>query len=372
MRFYDIQITQPQYVLDAFGTVKSDPTTGQPMPNPNVGKPVINPVSRKPFTYTSLLAKPGFIGGNTNPGALNIELDFISAPFAQPAGIAWLRIWGISIQDISQVASLVGNHVTITAGMQKGLPLANPKQAGVILKGTINQALGNWIGVDQTLDIYVTACADDVGTPEQPINLTLNWQSGTKLAEALKSSLSTAFPGLKQDIQISDKLVQNYDEVDAKATLTEFSSWLQQKTAALLGGNYGGVQVVVDQDTIRVFDATARRTSDKLKSPNNPLLINFWDLIGQPTWIESLTIQFKCPMRGDLVIGDYVKLPTGVLTTTTQASQIGIQGSKFKDRTSFTGAFMVQQVRYVGNFRQADAASWVTVVNAIFIEAPPP
>jgi hypothetical protein len=37
--------------------------------------------------------------------------------------------------------------------VKKGLPLANPAQAGVILEDTIFQGYGNWIGVEQYLDL---------------------------------------------------------------------------------------------------------------------------------------------------------------------------------------------------------------------------
>ena len=38
--------------------------------------------------------------------------------------------------------------------------------------------------------------------------------------------------------------------------------------------------------------------------------------------------------------------------------------SQFRDAAAFTGDFLVSSVRLLGNSRQPDANSWVTVINA--------
>src|ERR1700752_2385438 len=119
MRFYDIKITDPKS-----------------------GKLI------QQFTSLNTL-------GQTIPGALNVELDIPVFRMAEPAGAAYVRVWGISIKDIGQAFDLNGKNIEVSAGMAKGLPLANPKQSGLILQGTIQQAFGNWQGFDQTLDFVV-------------------------------------------------------------------------------------------------------------------------------------------------------------------------------------------------------------------------
>src|SRR6202012_5056198 len=95
VRFYDIVIT--------------DPDTGKQV---------------KRFT--------SYLNGKTDPGALDIEIDLPVASFAQPMGSsgAFVRIWGISLADIGQASNLNGKRISISGGIQKGLPLANPQQSG--------------------------------------------------------------------------------------------------------------------------------------------------------------------------------------------------------------------------------------------------
>ncbi len=89
--------------------------------------------------------------GRAIPGALNIEWDIPVAPFATPMGAAWVRVWGVSLAQISQSSDLNGMNIQVFGGMQKGLPLANPMQYGLLVQGQIFQAFGNWIDTNQTL-----------------------------------------------------------------------------------------------------------------------------------------------------------------------------------------------------------------------------
>src|SRR6185437_5669869 len=92
------------------------------------------PTTSGASTWTS------FVNGRTLPGALNIELDIPIAGYAEPRGNAWLRVWGIPIQVISYAHNFANMNIAIYAGMQKGLPLAKPQQAGLIIQGQIFQA----------------------------------------------------------------------------------------------------------------------------------------------------------------------------------------------------------------------------------------
>src|SRR5579859_766749 len=200
MRYYSIQIT--------------DPVTGklltQPSSVPNSGA-----------TYSSL------VNGFTLPGALNVELDVPVYAYAVPAGQAYARIWGISLAEISQAADLgvtssgsPGFGIAIYAGMQRGLPLANPAQAGLIVEGRILQAFGNWINTEMTLDLILYPAT---GAPDDPKNIVIDWKAGTPLAQAVANTLSVAFPTLKQNIQISPNLVLAHDEPGFYGSLVERS-----------------------------------------------------------------------------------------------------------------------------------------------------
>jgi hypothetical protein len=310
------------------------------------GKVIQSPSSVAPdSTYTS------FVSGQTLTAALNIELDVPVVPFATPMGAALVRIWGISLQEISQASDLNGMNIAVYAGMQKGLPLANPAQAGLIMQGVVFQAFGNWIGVNQTLDLI---CQPSIGTDAVPKNFSFNWKAGTPLAQAISNTLSTAFPGTKQNINISPNLVLAHDEPGYYKTLVQFATYVKQKSADVIGGNYPGVDIVLKQNEFDVYDGT---------TPTTPTQIAFQDMIGQPTWIAPQTIQVAFVMRADLEVGGYIKMPPSIVTTTSSSF------SQFRSKSAFQGVFQINQIRHVGNYRQQDAASWATAVNAFVAAA---
>lgn len=304
-------------------------------------------------TYTS------FVNDQTLPGAWNIELDVPVIGAATPQGSALCRVWGISRQEISQANDLRNKNIKIFGGMQKGLPLADPKQAGLLVQGTIFQPFGNWIGVDQTLDLVIipgSGTADQpggIGTLQKPKNIVLNWRAGTQLSEALGSTLKTAFPGAKQTIQISQSLTRPNDEVAFFPTLEQLSQFVLQTSKSIIKTDgYAGVSIVLDGAAISAFDGTAT-------GGGAAKAIGYADLIGQPTWIESPNISIKTVMRGDLSTGDGITLPKTVVTNTQQAASALVNQS-----VSFQGGFTIVSQRHVGNYRQASADSWVTVIEA--------
>src|SRR5579859_3269670 len=74
-------------------------------------------------------------GGVSDPGALNIELDFPLSTQARPMGEGWLRVWGVGVGAINQAASLANQPILVRGGMSAGLPLANPAEQGTLIQG---------------------------------------------------------------------------------------------------------------------------------------------------------------------------------------------------------------------------------------------
>lgn len=312
----------------------SDPVTKQP----------IRPRSFGGFGLTSKLPN-----GQTNPAALNIELDIPVAAYAQPGGGAFVRIWGLGLQDIVAAADLNDKLISIYGGMAAGLPLANPAQAGLLVQGQIFQAFGNWIGTDQTVDLLLLP---STGTVDAPKNIVLNWTAGQSMAAALDVTLLTAFPEAQRIITISPRLVLAHDEVGYYASLTQLAQRIEALSKEIITDtNYKGVRISYDGVTLTVNDATD--SAPKVKA------ISFQDLVGQPTWIAPQVIQATCVMRGDIRPFDVVSLPPS-LATTTQQSML-----RFQDKTTFSGTYWVAEMHHFGNYRQAEASSWVTVLNLI-------
>ena len=318
-------------------------------------------------SYTS------FVNGQTLPGAWKVELDLPIIGAATPQGFGLVRVWGISLAEISQAKNIgmsskkpAGDNIVVRGGMQKGLPLATPAQSGVLFQGSVVQAFGNWIGTDMTLDIVVmpgTSTGSQpggVGKLGKPKNIALNWKAGTPLANALKSALQTAFPGYTVKVNINSKIVRPGDQIGIYPTIEQLAQYVMGiSKATIKTSGYPGVTIAppATDNTINVFDGSSSSSSQKQ--------INFWDLIGQPTWIELPNIQFKTVMRADLKLGDQVKLPPTQVQNTAQA-----QSSLTNQNVSFQGGFTVINGRHVGNSRNPNFDSWVSVFEGAPVNPP--
>jgi hypothetical protein len=298
--------------------------------------------------YTSL------VGGQNDPGALDVELDIFAVNYATAAGggldvRSFARIYGVPLKTIAQANDLNNKPVAIFGGMSKGLPLATAAQSqqGLLARGMIYPALGNWIDVEQTLDLVLAPPSGSIDA----VNIAGTWANGTTLASAAQSVLTAAFPGATVNINISANLVLNYDVPFVYASLQQFAQFLRTVSIKIMGASgYLGVNVVQQGNTISVYDGTA--------APSSTKAIKFQDLIGQPTWL-GFAINFKTVMRGDISVGDMISMPPA-LTVATPAVAVLPQNS-----VSFAGNYMVSAVRHCGRFRQPDAASWCTIVDAV-------
>lgn len=334
MRYYAIQIT--------------DPSSGQLYTPPGTSSALLGGNS-----YTS------FVNGVTLPGALNIELDIPVIDAGTPQGFGLLRIWGISVAEIAQANNLIGKNIKIFGGMQKGLPLANPAQAGLLTSGYVYQCFGNWIGADMTLDFVIAPGSGSAsnpggpGTLAKPKNFTLNWQGGQPLGPALKQCLQTAFgSGYTVNVNINSGIVRPTDDtpVGFYSTLEQLSQVVRAMSlSAIKTTGYAGVRIVVNGTTVNAYDTPQ----------GNATAIAFTDLVGQPTWIESPNIQLKAVMRADLAVWTPITLPP-TITTNTAAANSNIVNQKL----TFQSGFYVVSMRHVGNYRAPTADAWCTVIEA--------
>lgn len=329
--------------------VVSDPSSGQIVRPASLGGAISD------ATYTS------YVNGKTLPGAWNVELDIQEIDAATPMGFNSVRVWGVSVAEIAQANDLVGKNIKVFGGMQAGLPLANPRQAGLLTSGVVYQAFGNWIGVDMTLDFVIMPCpatGGNTGGPgllDQPRNFTLNWQNGQQLSSQLKQCLQTAFPGYTVNVNVTSSLVARSNEslVGAYTTLQQLAQAVRSASLAMVKTQgYAGVSIVPRGTTIDVFDGTVPQSSQAAQ-------ISFVDLIGQPTWIDSPNIQFKTAMRSDLKVGQQITLPPTVTTNSSISNS-----SLINQRLTFQGGFTIISLRSIGNYRQPTADAWVTVVEA--------
>lgn len=294
-------------------------------------------------------------GNSTIPGALNVVLDFPTYNYAAPQGACALQIWGIGLDDIKQASNFNNLIIQVYGGMQKGLPLANPKQNGLLLSGRIFQCFGNWQGTEQNLN-FVIYPGGDLGSPNAPANLCLNWRAGTELSVAVDQALAAAFPLLRRLVSATPGLVRADDRVTFYNSVQELATYVKQASIAIKGAPYQGLDITVVDNRFLIYDegSTVNGISEA-----NPKQIAFIDLIGQPTWYGFAQVSFKCVMRADLSMGDFVQMPPAQYTTQAQSY------SQFRNKSGFQGTFRVNTVRHIGNFRQSDGNSWVTVIEGL-------
>jgi hypothetical protein len=331
-------------------------------------------VNRSNGSTISWTTHPNGVNAPPDPGALMCEFDLPVADFAAPMGEAngcYVRLYGISITDINQAQDLVNKNIAIYGGMGKGLPLAKPAQSGLLLQGRINQSFGNWQGRAMTLDLIITTLTPTAGTAAaQPI--VMSWKANQPLATAIRNTMQTAFPNYTLDIKISDRLVLANDEPGYWATMPQFAAWVQVisrkiinldppqpgpwGTAADINGKYPGVSIVLNGKVLTVTDGS---------TASSPRELAYEDLIGQPTWIASFSIQVQTVLRADLQVGNFIRLPPGPTIVTAQSMD---SYTKLRNGLIFKGDFQIKALRHIGNSRDPSGSNWVTVIEAFKAE----
>ena len=298
-----------------------------------------------------------------DPGALNVEIDIPVGPEHLPMGGAMVRVWGIGLQVIAQSSSLTGKSISVYGGMGVGLPLATVQepQAGLLVQGSIYPAFGNWILTDQTLDLIISSKPAE--GEYKPANLVHQAKQGQQLGDAVKQTLQRAYPSYTVNVQLSNKLVMPHDDTGFYQSAEQFSDYIRKISTSIFGGgsfesqtNYLGARIAFSGQTITVSDGTDNSSSAKT--------INFYDLLGQPTWLGFNKIQVKTIMRGDINLLDKVTLPPSLATTSAASNP------QLRDNSVFQGTFQVQQIRHVGNFRQPDGMSWNTTFDMVSLNSP--
>ncbi|OTP74446.1 hypothetical protein [Caballeronia sordidicola] len=386
MRYYRINI--------------NDPKTGQllvPDPQGKRGFLRVDPdPSKSTFSSLNKGANVRTLGG-TNPSALRVQLDIPNAFLHTPQSGAVIRVSGISLDCVGQASNLTGMLVSIYGGMARGLPLANPNQAGLLARGQVFKSSGTWINVDTSLEIFLysggsspssssttgnTANGDTPVSPstnDQPANIVFVWKRGQRLIDALSLCLQVAFPKYRIAGSISENLVWTsyQDCVGIYATLEQLAIFINERSLHILGGSdpntsqYSGVCMVAQNNEITITDGSTITT---------PKVIEFNDLIGQPSWDKGLNVQALVVMRGDIFTGDFVTLPLGLgIITSNAPSQASIPGQQLfqtsgqqftsgigdqqDQRSIFRGTYFVSGVRHIGDRQDANGTAWCTVLS---------
>ena len=291
-----------------------------------------------------------YFNGQTDLGALQVQFDVPIYGLAQPASATSVKVWGVDLYTISQAKNFADKTIKVYAGFQSGLPLANlalqSGHTGLIFQGTIYQAFGNWVGVNQWLELMILPTDLPIAATT---NIAFQWSPGQSIQSALNTTLTTAFgSGYKITFAISANLATTEVVTHTSDTLTAFAQYIEQLTQPIVGKNYTGVQIYPQPNALLVFDNT---------QPLTTKTIYYTDMIGQPTWVDVNTIQATLSMRADLSPGMTLTLPVSQVV-----SESGVV-NRFNNPAAFQGSFTIQSVRHIGDFRQPDAMAWITVVD---------
>ena len=282
--------------------------------------------------------------GLINNGALRVEFALPVTSMTESAGNAELKVWGVPLSYFSQSYNLNGCSIYIEAGMTKGLPLANPNQKGLVLKGRIQASYPLWEGTNAYLQMVIIAGSNTLSDPRQ---LIVNWKKGQKLADVLKETLKE----YQSDIQISDNLVCNFDHTGHYETYESLSTQLEQYTKAFIKDpNYQGVKITKQNGKLYVFDGT--------KTANKTVTIDFKDLIGQPQWLNTAQITMTTMLRGDILFGNNIKMPERLISQYAFNSAI----SNEREKLNFKGTFNVVGITHIGDFRNPHPDAWSTIL----------
>ena len=311
-----------------------------------------------------------FQGGSYDAQAQDIVFDIQIVPGHTPSGASVISIHGVSIDDLIHTRNFQYSSLSLSVGMLGGMPLSvNQPSPGLLISATVLGAFGNWQGTEQTLDLLINP---STATPEYPANIVFSWGIGQTFASAITAALKPAWPLSTITVAVSPALTAiaavpslsvGYPILHKSSTASGFAHFIHHLTHAVIGPNYPGVSIYFIGSQIIVTDHTVNVAA-------KPIIINFNDLVGQPTWLEPPTLTINTIMRADIQVGSYIQLPTSeipgpgaVLTMPTVA------GTVFANKLNFSGTFVVTSLRSVGQFRGTDADDWLTVIQAVPLEA---
>jgi hypothetical protein len=313
----------------------------------------------EPGVITSLLPDK-----STNPGALNIELDITQMPGHVGNSQSYVRIYGLSLKDVFSL-DLSQANIEVSVGMAQGLPLATAaqKQAGLVIKGSVFQAFGNWLGTDMTLDLIIGA-GGLTGTHDQPKNYKFDWHRGQTLEDAIRETLSNSpLSGINPKIKINDDRTGPADNLSGTYdTLEDFGKFIREHTEGVHGENDKGVYIYNIGSDVIVGDTS-------IKEQTGPTTqIAFQDLLGQVTWFAPNEMTCKLVMRGDLQVGpgSFVRFPQNPLKQT-QAGALPSFFNRTRDTVGIASdqQFWISRIHHWGNYRQPDAMSWNTTLGLV-------
>lgn len=320
--------------------------------------------------------------GVYNPGALEIEFEIANGWGHMLAAQTHIRIHNPTLSMVEKSIFYNNTICVIEGGFKQGLPLANPKQAGIVGSGVVQNSYANWLGTDLVLDFLLYPSSDfgDVSLnlsantgPGSPIPISFEWSKGS-LKDAITNALrpygitvtGTIRPQLANPPSPIKTWYSNYQSfaqamqalsqsiVDPAAYKTGGTKGNPETTGSGKWQTYYGVMMswIPNRREIQLNDGT---------SESGAIALQYGEFVGQPTWLsDSGMLQSVHPMRTDISLGFNIRYPKN-LPTQANPSQITI-----RDRliTPAGAEMWCMGVRHTGRFRDTSPTGWVTYIDA--------
>jgi hypothetical protein len=223
--------------------------------------------------------------------------------------------------------------------------------------------LASSVGLGQFSGIFSSLAASfgGGGFGSNPVNMIHNLLAGMPFSSAIQQTLSKAFPNTKLNINISPGLLLPYQDSGFYQNLQQYAGYLKTVSQSILGSSgYPGIRIAPKGCELNITDGTS--------GGHKTVILNYTDIIGQPTWISATDINIKCVMRSDIDLYDIIELPKDIpvsIALTGDTSPGFFAGTGLNSLTlGFTGQFSVQSMWHVGDSRHPDGAQWCTVLQA--------
>jgi len=204
-------------------------------------------------------------------------------------------------------------------------------------------------GLDQYLELMVLPGVWD----KFPDRITIDWNKGEKLSDALKRILkdSPVTIQIRDDIAIFDSIHPTGANPCTFTDIESFSQFLNIiSTQSVKENSYLGVQVFPQINGLLITDGSQPQTAKKLE---------IYDFIGQPTFQQFGIYDAELICRGDLQAGDTVTFPDRMQL---RLNQNAVQAQRDNDVLSLKGDFIITQIAYNLNSRGNSARDWGMVI----------
>jgi hypothetical protein len=327
-------------------------------------------------------------GGQIDPGSPWVVMDISQGAMNVPGGdaVSTVKIWGISLQTAGQASNFNGKSIQVFGGMSPGLPLATAQapQQGLLVQGLVLQAFSTFVGTSMNIELLIgpgyngpatapgatvagqskVASGSQFVTPGTPLNVYLVWQPNQKLGDVAALALRVALPQMTVTANVSSTLVNTSGQIIAHVSpnLASFARWLTDRSVNLMTsspyggapGGYRGIQTSIKGNQLTLSDGQG-------STQQNAKAIAFTDLIGQISWQGAFQVLVTTVLRGDLAIGMAITLPPAQIQVTNPQ---GFAPNQPRDTSIFSGTFVIDQLRHVGDSRSPDGTRWVTLITA--------